>query len=697
MKRLPDIRLLLPTVLLSMTTACGSSSPSAPAAENDSAEKATTSSGCVTGASPKSWIAGTTELCAGHLIYHDYLYDDHGADDGPGLPHNPYSAATLSQSAGAASYPAGAENTADLVRFDMALSGDMVDVTFELNTLYSADQTIAAVAIDTDHNIATGGGTLPGLGVSAPGWDVLQTFRSGDPATNLIHGRFRKPAGRVWTVFALLAQADGTVMNVAFRGVNEQAAAQPSKTALTTLLTSGAFFEDLQAAALRQKDISPFSATVAVADLERGVTRPAPAVTEGLHERVYTSAWTVPRSTDETTGEGVAPAGVPGRGTGGSVPALAQNFVFLGRYQPYAIYLPKPGNSSTTRQPSPLQMVFHGTGAVMSSQINQANFQQAFGDDLGRILVSPMNRGPSGYGSDYSERDILDVMADVQRNYAIDPERIIASGYSQGGYIAFRMSMLYPQVFAGFVEWVGVTGNRLRGNPVGTVIEVNAGAVGDMHDYIPNLRHVPGAMVHGALDELAPVLATRATADAFLASDNIFEWFLHPTAEHLSFLLLDDWRKEALYSKDFKRVINPARITYRTDPELGNAALGIRHDRAYWASAITTRDSGAGVLDLTNHGCGGEMPAGIVGRRQGIDPVLWISDNRTTAAPKALAAEALLEGSLANLKSLSIDAAQTCLAGKPVHYRLSSDGPVTLRLSDGRSVTLAAGNSEGTL
>ena len=29
-----------------------------------------------------SWVAGTTELCDGTLIYRDYIYDDYGADVG---------------------------------------------------------------------------------------------------------------------------------------------------------------------------------------------------------------------------------------------------------------------------------------------------------------------------------------------------------------------------------------------------------------------------------------------------------------------------------------------------------------------------------------------------------------------------------------------------------------------------------------
>ncbi len=55
---------------------------------------------------------------------------------------------------------------------------------------------------------------------------------------------------------------------------------------------------------------------------------------------------------------------------------------------------------------------------------------------------------------------------------------------------------------------------------------------------------------------------------AFAATDNVYKWYLHPAAEHLTFALLDQWAKEATDSANFKRVVNPPRVTYRHDPTL---------------------------------------------------------------------------------------------------------------------------------
>src|SRR3712207_2898064 len=62
-----------------------------------------------------SWLAGTVELCAGTLVYRDYLYDDYGADD-PSVPQQSTSTTgSLSRPAGDERYDAANVNSADLV------------------------------------------------------------------------------------------------------------------------------------------------------------------------------------------------------------------------------------------------------------------------------------------------------------------------------------------------------------------------------------------------------------------------------------------------------------------------------------------------------------------------------------------------------------------------------------------------------
>jgi pimeloyl-ACP methyl ester carboxylesterase len=640
-----------------------------------------------------SWWAGSTNVCDGSVVYRDYVYDDAGADEGDlGYGRGTQSAyGTLAHPAGDVRYPADRITTADLVQLTLTRVGDAVEVVAELNALYTPDSTVLALAVDSDGDPATGGGDWDGLGVRSAGWDDLHVFGEGDPATNTIRGRFPLPAAAVFRVQAVTLQSSGEVMNIAFRGVDEGAAYRIGYDPASPYPPSGqgAWFEDAQAAALADGDISAFGVDVAVADLRPGVTR-LQEVGPGLHERVYTSAHTI-EDPKGHPGEGMTYAGVKGRGTGGSTTLFAQVFNFLGKYQPYGVYVPEaPG-------PYGLQMEWHGSNQGINALINQPGMQADFGDGLGRVLVAPLARGPNGYGSDVSERDLLDVMDDVQRALPIDRERVFSSGYSQGGYITFRMAMLYPDRFAGFTGWVPFTGNDTNGTPLPGTVDVTAGAVGNMVEFTRNTRHVPGAMVFGSADELVQVPSAVAMERSFAATDSPYVWYMHTPADHFTFAVADEWGKEAEYSRDQRLVRNPPRVTYRTDERLGSPEHGIRHDRAYWVSEIRGAQEGFVDTDLLSAGCGGEVPVLEAGQGAGPGPLPapWVSLSKDVVGTEALPAAQTLTGTLVNVASLRVDPAATCLRDG-FSYDITTDVPTVLRVG-GREVALAPGQNTGTV
>jgi dienelactone hydrolase len=634
----------------------------------------------------RSWVGGSTDLCGGTIVYSDYVDDDYGADTGQRTTSH---TASLAPTAGDQGYATGQEATADLIRLTLRVEGDKLRVTGLLNALYKPDSTVLAVAIDSDGNKLTGGGKWGALDVLSTGWDRIAYFSSGNPASNTITGTMPLPPGAKWRVQAVTAiKSSGQVMNVAFRGVNEESGFRGNDLSSNADPGKGSWFEDRQAAALRTGDVSSFGYTVSVSDLKGGGTR-GQQVSPGLHERVYTSRYTI------KPGEGRDEAGVPGRGNGGpNNPApigFEQTFQYLGRYQPYGIYIPnKPG-------PHGMQMVFHGSSSVMSGLINQPGMQQRFGEDLNRVLVVPEARGQNGFGSDISERDLLDVMADVQANYPIDSGQVFSGGYSQGGYITYRMAMLHPDRFAGAVDWVGFTGDDENGTPAQGQ-GYTAGAVGNVIDFVGNLRRVPTFMLYAAADELVHVNTALGMQSAFQASDNVFTFYMHPAAEHLTFAALDDWRKEAANTRGLKLVRNPARVTYRTATFLDDPAHGIVHDRAYWVSRIRERKKAYEDVDLTTFACGRTVPKTETGSDGGSDPVPWTSQFRKQTGLTALPRRNAIEGKLTNVKSLTIDAKATCMTRKSLSYSIETDGPATVSFSDGRALAFSAGGRHtGTL
>lgn len=690
-----------------------------------------------------SWVAGTVELCDGVLIYRDYIYDDYGADNGvlgispsngidllnllgraggyvdlqattPGL---------LSPTAGDQRYPTGLENTADLAKLKVKLDGESLHVTFELNTLYNSDDAIAMLAIDTDNDISTGGGDWDNLTIHSDGWDALYRFEQGDPLSNTLSGTIPLPDGSTWRIQAVVAQANGTVMNVAFRGPNElaRAGALPEQ----ILPDAGNFWEDIQARVLANGDISGFGHTVNRADLESRVSQP-PVAVKGFQQRVYTSKYTLP------PGEGISMHGVPGRHGDTGLPC-EQYFNYLGRYQPYGFYVPDGEG------PFGLQMVLHGCEANHASKINQPNFQTAFAEDQNRILAAPLGRGPRGFYSDISERDVLDVQADVERHYPIDTSRRIISGYSMGGYGAVRLASLYPQDYAAGVNWVGFTGSLLNlplthelindgevpvvGSLLDSLINhipvigdllnledqlslalspiheiqqsSTIGAVDNVYDYVGNLQHIPFAHVYSGGDEIVHVSTALGLEEQLIKGDMPYQFYLHPVAEHLTYILLDKWSKEARYITGRNLQLNPAHIHFRYEPALAFPEYGIDHNRAYWLDELSGRTQEAVEVDLTTHACGAEVfDVEEIVREGGTEVLPWVGSHRTVANSGTAPASARLTGSVVNLNQASLDVAATCLE-VPFEYKVASDGPATLLLSDGRSIKLSAGSNQG--
>ena len=345
-----------------------------------------------------------------------------------------------------------------------------------------------------------------------------------------------------------------------------------------------------------------------------------------------------------------------------------------------------------------MQMVFHGSSSNLSALIAQPGMQEVLGEGMNRILVTPEGRGTEGWGSDISERDLLDVMADVERTYDVDRSRVFAGGYSQGGYVTYRMASLHPDRFAGAIDWVGFTGDGANGSPTGGP-SYTAGAIGNGIDLIKNLLNVPTVMLYAGGDYLVHAWTAQAMNDAFAATDNRYRFYMHPGAEHLTFAATDDWRKEAEYTKDLTLVRDPARVVFTTAPFLDAPQYGIRHDRAYWLSDLRGRggETDYATVDLTSDGCGGALPELERSTGTGDDPVPWTSDDQRAFSMKPLARQPKLTGTLTNVASATIDARDTCLAGEAVAYDVTTDGPATLRLSDGRTVQLTGPRAVGTL
>ncbi len=92
----------------------------------------------------------------------------------------------------------------------------------------------------------------------------------------------------------------------------------------------------------------------------------------------------------------------------------------------------------------------------------------------GRDLFAPWEKAAAAYGfifacpdkagnpvrTDVRGQTVMDVLHDVCRRYAVDPERIFLTGFSGGARMATGVALKFPGLFAGLVPLGGVVYNE---------------------------------------------------------------------------------------------------------------------------------------------------------------------------------------------------------------------------------------------
>jgi predicted esterase len=157
--------------------------------------------------------------------------------------------------------------------------------------------------------------------------------------------------------------------------------------------------------------------------------------------------------------------------------------------QPYRILVPEVYNG----KPSALVVALHGMGGDENSIFDAYTgaFKPA-AEKNGFIAVCPKGRDTASMYRGSAEQDVMDVLAEVQRDYKIDPRRIYLMGHSMGGYGTWSVAMAHPDVFAALGPISG------GGNPAGMV----------------KLARVPEYVVHGDADPTVPVTQSRTMVEA---------------------------------------------------------------------------------------------------------------------------------------------------------------------------------------
>lgn len=192
-----------------------------------------------------------------------------------------------------------------------------------------------------------------------------------------------------------------------------------------------------------------------------------------------------------------------------------------GTEQPYALYLPKSfdpqkeyglllslhSEESNHRLNLAQVLGIAGRGAMGGNGVSFPPLR-----DTDFIVACPLARGSMGYQG-IPEQDVYDVLADVERRFAVDPDRVYLTGISMGGGGALWLAATRPDVWAG-------------------VAAICADTMPGSEELAGNLLNVPVKLFHGDLDTIVPVASSRAWQRRLLDAGVPAGYTEYPSTRH---------------------------------------------------------------------------------------------------------------------------------------------------------------------
>ena len=184
-----------------------------------------------------------------------------------------------------------------------------------------------------------------------------------------------------------------------------------------------------------------------------------------------------------------------------------------GEIMPYRVFVPKTYDAS---KPVPLVVALHGLGSSEDTWMDAYQQQlPALAEKYGYIAVSPLGYRADGfygfsYGNDaasrrkqqFSEQDVMEVVARMRQHYKIDASRMYLMGHSMGAIGTWFLGAKYPDLWAALGPVAGT------GSP----------------QSIERMRQIPQFVVHGDADPTVSVAGSRNMVAAMksLGVDHVY-------------------------------------------------------------------------------------------------------------------------------------------------------------------------------
>lgn len=122
-----------------------------------------------------------------------------------------------------------------------------------------------------------------------------------------------------------------------------------------------------------------------------------------------------------------------------------------------------PDNFDKTK-PAPLIIALHGYGA---SGKDISGAWKSVAAQRGAILLCPQGVHAAADGFEWgnpreAEYIVLRALEQIERDHPLDPRRIVLTGFSQGGYMAFYLGARHPQKFPSVIPVAGLYNQTVK-------------------------------------------------------------------------------------------------------------------------------------------------------------------------------------------------------------------------------------------
>jgi predicted peptidase len=199
-------------------------------------------------------------------------------------------------------------------------------------------------------------------------------------------------------------------------------------------------------------------------------------------------------------------------------------FKEAGKDMEYALFVPQ---GYDTKKPTPLVVALHGLYATPQMMIRYPKLTE-LAQKYGLMVVAPMGYNTQGwYGNkgwknknwqpenlgELSEKDVLNVLNLIRKEFNVDANRIYLMGHSMGGGGTLYLAMKYPDLWAALA-------------PIAPAIFRGPAE-------IHKIKHIPVILVQGEQDKLVPVSISRRWAAAMKDHGMTYQYIEVKGGDHI--------------------------------------------------------------------------------------------------------------------------------------------------------------------